>query len=58
MGCHTFMIDEGIVEEKLGVNIFLTLLGGRGVSHMLHKSGKEGYLIFPDIQNNLPPPWR
>ena len=42
MDYHTAVIDEGIVEEKLGVNIFLTLLGG-GVSHMLHKSGNEGH---------------
>ena len=44
MDCHTVVIDEGIVEEKLGggVNMFLTLLGGGG-SHMLHKSGKGGH---------------
>ena len=36
----------------LGVNIFLTLLGGG--SHMLHKNGKEVINFFPIIQNNLP----
>ena len=56
MDCHTFLIDEGIVEEKLGVNIFLTLSGGG--SHMLHKSGKGVIKYFPVIQNNFRPPWR
>ena len=31
MGCHTFMIDEGILEEKLGGQHFSdTIRGGGG----------------------------
>jgi hypothetical protein len=39
MDCHTVVIDEGIVEEKLGGQHFSDTIR-RGGSHMLHKSGK------------------
>ena len=47
MDCHTVVIDEGIVEEKLGGQHFSDTIR-RGGSHMLHKSGKGGggHLIF------------
>ena len=44
MDCHTVVIDEGLVEEKLGgVNIFLKLLG-EGVTYVAQK-WKGGHLI-------------
>jgi hypothetical protein len=48
MDCHTVVIDEDIVEEMLGVNIFLTLLGG-GVTYVVQNWKGGSFNIFRSI---------
>jgi hypothetical protein len=54
MGCHTVVIDEGIVDEKLGGQHFSDTI--RGVTYITQKWKGGSFNFFPVIQNNLPSP--
>ena len=55
MDYHTAVIDEGIVEEKLGVNIFLTLLGGGGVTYVTQKWKGGSFNFFRTFKISYAP---
>lgn len=55
MDCHTVVIDEGIVEEKLGGQHFSHTIR-RGLTYVTQKWKGGVIKFFPVIQNNLPRP--